>query len=324
MSRSSTAGADRWACRGDWFSSVGFDRTSGMAWAGGYVGDGVAASNLAGRTLAALITGADDDELTTLPWVQHRSPNWEPEPLRWLGVRAATRLTAGLDRSESRHGRTPRTARQVGEQAAAASGSGRCSGERPVTDVTTSSDAALVVAIGRYDEAALAELFRRHGRTVLSLATRVLRDASVAEEVMQDVFVRLWHHPERFDPERGELRSFLLRESHSRAVDRIRSEAARSRREERHESSAGPTRQGDDIERQVWELIRGETVKSALGQLSDGERDAITLAYFGGYTYREVATMLQVPEGTVKGRIRVGLQKLAGRLEAAGLGGGHG
>ncbi len=92
----------------DWFSSVGFDRATGIAWAGGYVGDGVAASNLAGRTLAALITGADDDELTTLPWVQHRSPSWEPEPLRWLGVRAAARLTASLDRAESRHGRTPR------------------------------------------------------------------------------------------------------------------------------------------------------------------------------------------------------------------------
>jgi glycine/D-amino acid oxidase-like deaminating enzyme len=91
----------------DWFASVGFDRTTGIGWAGGYVGDGVAASNLAGRTIAALVAGKGD-ELTTLPWVQHRSPRWEPEPLRWLGVRAAARLTASLDRAEHRNGRTPR------------------------------------------------------------------------------------------------------------------------------------------------------------------------------------------------------------------------
>jgi RNA polymerase sigma-70 factor (ECF subfamily) len=190
----------------------------------------------------------------------------------------------------------------------------------PVTDLQSMSDAALVVATARYDEAAMGEIYRRHGRSVLALATRVLRDAPTAEEVMQDVFVRLWHQPGRFDPERGELRSFLLRETHSRAVDRIRSDVARVRREDRHESADEPVRQTPDIERQVWELIRGETVKTALGQLSDGERDAITLAYFGGYTYREVATMLGLPEGTIKGRIRLGLQKLADHLEAAGLG----
>lgn len=90
----------------DWFSSVGFDRASGVAWAGGYVGDGVASSNLAGRTLADLITGAASP-LTDLPWVQHRSPEWEPEPLRWLGVRLAAALPASIDRAEARAGRRP-------------------------------------------------------------------------------------------------------------------------------------------------------------------------------------------------------------------------
>jgi RNA polymerase sigma-70 factor (ECF subfamily) len=187
-------------------------------------------------------------------------------------------------------------------------------------DLNAMSDSALLLAVARYNESAMGELYRRHGRAVLALATRVLNDGAMAEEVMQDVFVRLWHQPDRFDPERGELKSFLLREAHSRAVDRVRSNVARVRREDRHESANEPIRQGDDIERQVWELIRGETVKSALGELSDGERDAITLAYFGGYTYREVAAMLKEPEGTIKGRIRLGLQKLAGKLEAAGLG----
>ena len=88
----------------DWTASVGLDRASGLAWAGGYVGDGVALSNLAGRTLADLIAGRDS-ELTRLPWVQHRSRSWEPEPLRWLGVNAGLRLAASIDVTEERTGR---------------------------------------------------------------------------------------------------------------------------------------------------------------------------------------------------------------------------
>jgi glycine/D-amino acid oxidase-like deaminating enzyme len=88
----------------DWTASVGVDRATGLAWAGGYVGDGVALANLAGRTLADLIVGRDS-QLTRLPWVQHRSRPWEPEPLRWLGVNAGLRLAANIDASEERTGR---------------------------------------------------------------------------------------------------------------------------------------------------------------------------------------------------------------------------
>jgi glycine/D-amino acid oxidase-like deaminating enzyme len=93
----------------DWTASVGFDPTSGLAWGGGYVGDGVATSNLAGRTLADLITGTASDR-TALPWVGHRSRRWEPEPLRWLGINAALRLTEAADARESRTGRPSRLA----------------------------------------------------------------------------------------------------------------------------------------------------------------------------------------------------------------------
>jgi glycine/D-amino acid oxidase-like deaminating enzyme len=93
----------------DWCASVGLDRSTGTGWAGGYVGDGVSTTNLAGRTLADLVTGADS-ELTRLPWVGHRSPRWEPEPLRWLAVNAALRATGWADRRESRTGRPSRTA----------------------------------------------------------------------------------------------------------------------------------------------------------------------------------------------------------------------
>jgi glycine/D-amino acid oxidase-like deaminating enzyme len=97
----------------DWHSSVGLDRATGLAWAGGYVGDGVSTTNLAGRTLADLITGADTP-LTQLPWVGHESPRWEPEPLRWLGVNAGLWTMKLADRSESRRGRPSRLAGTMG------------------------------------------------------------------------------------------------------------------------------------------------------------------------------------------------------------------
>ena len=93
----------------DWFASVGLDRRTGMAWAGGYVGDGVGASNLGGRTLAVLVLSRDT-ELTRLPWVGHRSRRWEPEPLRWLGVNAGLRMMTSADAAEARTGRPARRA----------------------------------------------------------------------------------------------------------------------------------------------------------------------------------------------------------------------
>ncbi len=94
----------------DWAASVGLDRSTGIGWAGGYVGDGVATTNLAGRTLADLVTGADSD-LVTLPWVDHQSRRWEPEPLRWLGINAGLRAMTLADSEEVRTGRQSRIAR---------------------------------------------------------------------------------------------------------------------------------------------------------------------------------------------------------------------
>jgi glycine/D-amino acid oxidase-like deaminating enzyme len=93
----------------DWYASVGLDRNTGLAWAGGYVGDGVSTTNLAGRTLADLIRG-ESTERTALPWVGHDSGTWEPEPLRWLGVNSALWAMGGADRTEAKHGRRSRRA----------------------------------------------------------------------------------------------------------------------------------------------------------------------------------------------------------------------
>jgi glycine/D-amino acid oxidase-like deaminating enzyme len=97
----------------DWCASVGLDRATGLGWAGGYVGDGVSTTNLAGRTLADLITGTDS-EITRLPWVGHHSPRWEPEPLRWLGVNAGLQVMSFADREEARTGRPSQAARVTG------------------------------------------------------------------------------------------------------------------------------------------------------------------------------------------------------------------
>jgi glycine/D-amino acid oxidase-like deaminating enzyme len=96
----------------DWSASIGIDRARGLAWGGGYVGDGVGASNLAGRTLADLVRGAESG-LTALPWVNQHSPGWEPEPVRWLGINAATRVMSSADRVEARTGRTARRAAMI-------------------------------------------------------------------------------------------------------------------------------------------------------------------------------------------------------------------
>lgn len=178
-------------------------------------------------------------------------------------------------------------------------------------------DAALVRAVVEHDDRALAEAYRRHGDSCFALARRVLFDRALAEEVVQEIFVRLWKRPELYEPDRGSLRSFLIAQTHGRSVDVLRAETARRRREEREARQRIP--EPIDLEREIVNLTEAVTVRSALGSLPESERVAIELAYFGGHTYREVAVLLEQPEGTVKSRIRAGLLRLRAALVEAGI-----
>jgi RNA polymerase sigma-70 factor (ECF subfamily) len=179
------------------------------------------------------------------------------------------------------------------------------------------SDASLVIAIGRYRQEALAEAYRRHAGAVFGLARRLLNETALAEEVVQEIFLRLWNQPDRFDAERGSLRSYLLAMTHGRSVDLLRAEGSRRRREEKEARMTAEA--GYDLEREVWDMATADSVRSALDGLKEDERVVIELAYFGGHTYREVASILDQPEGTVKSRIRSGLKRLRVELVAAGV-----
>lgn len=167
-------------------------------------------------------------------------------------------------------------------------------------------DAALAEGVANGDRTALETVFSTYGGAVKSVAVRVLRDETLAEDVVQDVFVSFWKSPHKYDPNRGSLRTFLLTIAHRRAVDVVRSETARSRREE-----TTPWESSYDIEDEVWSKALSQTVRAALGDLAEDEREAIAMAYFGGLSYVEVARRLGAPEGTVKSRIRAGMKKLS-------------
>lgn len=184
----------------------------------------------------------------------------------------------------------------------------------PSKDIANVADPDLVAAVGRDDDAAMAELMRRHRSPVVAFARRLVGDHARAEEVSQEVFVRLWEKWDRYDPAAGTVRAFLLAITHGRTLDVVRSDSARARREER--DARRPSVPAAEPESILIAATAAATLRDALLQLPEGERTAVELAYFGGHPYRVVATMLGEPEGTVKSRIRSGLSRLRDALAA--------
>jgi RNA polymerase sigma-70 factor (ECF subfamily) len=165
------------------------------------------------------------------------------------------------------------------------------------------------------EESALAEIYDQYASFVYGLALRVIGDPRAAEDVSQDVFVGLWERPAAFDPDRGSLRTWLATLAHRRAVDYVRREEARRRRAERDAARAVTA---PDVEEMATAMVAAERVRAALDVLPSEQRRAIQLAYFGGKTYRQVAEVLGIPEGTAKSRLRLGLRRIAEALEAQG------
>lgn len=180
-------------------------------------------------------------------------------------------------------------------------------------------DERLVRTLAEGDAEALATLWDRHARFLYSLAFRILRDPGWAEEVVQDVFMRLWSQPSRYDPSRGGLRPWLLTVTHHAAVDGLR-----GRRGTASAREAGPAglqfmaHKGEDPSDSAWNSLRSDTVRDALLQLPPEQREVMEMIYFGGLTQRETAERTGQPLGTVKSRLRLGMQKLRSSLAEIG------
>jgi RNA polymerase sigma-70 factor, ECF subfamily len=175
------------------------------------------------------------------------------------------------------------------------------------TDATQLTDTALVIGIGRRSYEAFAEVYSRHGGSVQALGARVCGSIH-AEEVTQEVFGRLWRTPERYDPERGTLRTFLMAQAHARAVDRVRRGTAQRGRGWDDPASVLPT----PVDPEITVMANTATVEvqRLVSRLPSPEGQAIGLAYFGCYTYQQVAELLGEAEATIKSRIRRGLSRL--------------
>jgi RNA polymerase sigma-70 factor, ECF subfamily len=178
---------------------------------------------------------------------------------------------------------------------------------RPVADLAHLSDEALVALVARGDDGALGELYDRYGRVAYGVALRVLRDANLAEDAVQEAFVTLWRTAARFVPERARASTWLLTLVHRRAVDAVRRE--QRRRTEPLEQAPDPATTGADDDALL--RFERERVQGALAQLPDAQREALELAYFGGFTQAELADRLGQPLGTIKSRMFSGLRRLA-------------
>lgn len=175
---------------------------------------------------------------------------------------------------------------------------------RPMSDLVADA----LEQAGRGSESAFAEFYDHAAPIVYGTVLRVVRDPSIAEEVTQDVFVELWRQAAQFQSDKGSPMAWAATIAHRRAVDRVRSEQAARRRDDADAQLA--TVEHDVVVDEVVASFERSRVRAALAQLTDPQREAVELAYYGGHTYREVAVLLGVPEGTIKTRIRDGMIKL--------------
>jgi RNA polymerase sigma-70 factor (ECF subfamily) len=176
------------------------------------------------------------------------------------------------------------------------------------SSIDSAFDARLLAELAAGDDKAAGKLFDRYGGLAYNLAARILKNSSEAEEVVQELFVRIWREAAKFDPARGEVKSYLVRMARSMAIDRLRSSASRAKREESYAAEAVEENPSSAASEQ------GRLVKQALSQLPEDERNILVAAYFEGYTQSELAERFGLPLGTVKSKVRQGMQKMRRRL----------
>ena len=181
------------------------------------------------------------------------------------------------------------------------------------------SDQELAAALAAGDVDALARLFDRYGQLAYSVSARILGDPSRAEDVVQEAFLKVWHSAGRFDARRGSLRTWVITVVRNRSIDYLRGRGAHERQEREIPPDAEAKGGGSDPWREVAASFEREAILQALASLPPEQRQAVELAYFGGYSHREIAEMVRVPLSTVKGRMRLALEKLYSYLQGRGL-----
>ncbi|WP_235494458.1 sigma-70 family RNA polymerase sigma factor [Geodermatophilus sp. Leaf369] len=181
---------------------------------------------------------------------------------------------------------------------------------------SSAGDLELIRRLQAGDRTAVEDLYDRFRRPAFALARRVLADDTLAEDVLQDVFLTVWKSPHAFDTARGSFASWLLAMVHHKAVDAVRREESHRRRQTRVEDDLRLTEPVShrDVEDEAWDRVVSERVRSALQALPAPQREALTLAYYGGYTQREVAALTGTPLGTVKTRMLAGMRRLKENL----------
>jgi RNA polymerase sigma-70 factor, ECF subfamily len=180
------------------------------------------------------------------------------------------------------------------------------------------ADEDLISLVQTKDAEAFAVLYDRHGRVAYSLAYRMMGERPAAEDLVQDAFLKLWRSARSYRPQRGSVRTWLLSIVHNQGIDQIRSSASRRRTQDKVEASA-PRFQPSDAFAQSWRNAQREQVREALKTLPQEQLKVLELAYFSGYTHVEIAELLDLPLGTVKGRMRLGLKKVKDYFDSRGM-----
>ncbi len=180
------------------------------------------------------------------------------------------------------------------------------------------ADEDLMFLSNHGDKEALGTLYGRHSRTAYSLAYRMMGERSAAEDLVQEAFLQVWRAAGSYRVERGSVRTWILSIVRYRSIDYLRSSASRTKMQYRAEAMA-PTSQPSEAFAQTWRNSEGEQVREALGGLPQAPHKVLKLAYFSGYTHIEIAELLELPLGTVKGRMRLGLKKLREHFESRGM-----